>query len=256
MRILPAGSDLKNRVPKFTGKAVSVAAPREKLDTTVKNKNSAANGFIITAALIAVIAASWKLGKNTAFGKKLRNLFKSQKTVKPEPKPVQTIEKPKFLYHMTSLENYNSMLAEGKIRKSMFGDGVFFSDINDLRTKYSKPQIEGMINWYGGKRVGEGGPVSLGDIVLLKLPVTPEEESMLCWRRIRFAGDKAEEGDGVWNAFADFNSEELKKIHNYPLEFLYKGEVPLNKVQRAAQININEIAGDNMVNEFWTRTGV
>ena len=126
--------------------------------------------------------------------------------------------KPAFLYHITTLENYNSMLVDGKVKKSRFGNGIFFSNIDDLKNKYDKKVLEGMLNWYGGKRTSEGGPASDGTIVVLKLHVTPEKEAVLSWRRIRFAGESPNIIDNMWIPFLKFDSNIFDRLHKYPLE--------------------------------------
>ncbi len=162
--------------------------------------------------------------------------------------------KPAFLYHITTLENYNSMLVDGKVKKSRFGNGIFFSNIDDLKNKYDKKVLEGMLNWYGGKRTSEGGPASDGTIVVLKLHVTPEKEAVLSWRRIRFAGESPNIIDNMWIPFLKFDSNIFDRLHKYPLEYLYGEELPVNELQKVAEVNIRALSAANPVQDFWTKT--
>lgn len=246
-----------SNINKFAFSANSISAEnRARISAKNDNSDTGKNGKLLPASIIGTAVAAAGIGLYIKFGKGNSLIARITGIFRPQNNSGKEIVRPKYLYHMTTLENFNSMIKDGKVKKSMYGDGVFLSNIEDLKNKYKSKAFEGMLDWYGGKCAGQGGPISKGTIVLLKLPLTPENEKMISWRRIRFAGDKAEKTDGIWNSFADFESENLKKIHNYPLEYLYGAEIPISNLQKAAEINTNELSAGNKVKDFWQKIGL
>lgn len=250
MKIYPIYSP-KFKSTYFTHKQDANSNPAEKDKSSLNQKLQNNNKYIIAGAGIASIATA------LIFRKSIIKIFSGNSINKTDSvSPIQEIIKPKHLYHLTSLENYESMLRDGKIKKSSLriGDGVFFSDMNDLKNKYPAYNLTTMIKWYGGKALAIGGPKSSSNtVVLLKFPIKEESQNLLKWRQIKLPLQDNILISDKWNKFEDFCSDELKNLHEKPLEYLYQQEIPINEVKKCVEININELPEDNFLSKFWEK---
>ena len=181
---------------------------------------------------------------------KISKAIKSSKVQLPQENVV-TVQKPRFLYHMTSKENYDSICADGCIKKSRIDDGVFLSDENTIKNKYDDNTLKRMVQWYGGYMQNIGGPQSQSHkIVILKVPVNPEEENLYKWRAIRLVGADNEGLSNEWINFADIGKEELNQLWQRPLEFLCKNEIPAEKFEKIAEIDLTTLPQREFVTRF------
>lgn len=162
-----------------------------------------------------------------------------------------TIQKPQFLYHMTSIENYNSICADGYIRKSIIDDGVFLSDKNTIRNKYDDNTLKRMIKWYGGYMQHVGGPISQSHkIVILRIPINKSEENLYKWRPIKLVGANNDGLSDTWINFSDIGKEEFNRLWQKPIEFLYQKEIPIDKIEKIAEIDLTKLPQRNSISKF------
>lgn len=185
----------------------------------------------------------------------------SRVTNSPIIQPLQNIAeesiKPEYLYHMTSKENFESICADGVIRKSVFGDGVFLSDKDTIKNKYDDITLERMIKWYGGYMPQQGGPVSDSHkVVILRMQVKPEEESLYKWRPIKLLGADNSGLTDEWINFTDIGKEGFSSLWNRPVEFLYCNEIPVEKVEKIAEIDLTTLPQDNYISKFKELTNI
>ncbi len=159
--------------------------------------------------------------------------------------------KPKFLYHMTSMENYESICADGFVKKSVLGDGVFLSDKFTIKNKYDDNTLMRMINWYGGYMQNFGGPASQSHkVVILKFPVNQSEENLFKWRPIKLVGADNNQLSDEWLNFADIGKEELMSSWQRPVEFLYKNQIPADKLEKIAEIDLSQLPKQDFISSF------
>ncbi len=159
--------------------------------------------------------------------------------------------KPKFLYHMTSKENYESICADGILKKSVFGDGVFLSDKYTIKNKYDDNTLMRMIYWYGGYMPNYGGPVSQSHkVVILKFPVNQAEENLFKWRPIKLVDMDNSQLSDEWLNFTDIGKEELMSSWQRPVEFIYKNEIPSDKLKKIAEIDLSQLPRRNFISKF------
>ena len=185
----------------------------------------------------------------------------SRVTNSPIIQPLQNIGeesiKPEYLYHMTSKENFDSICADGYIKKSFFGDGVFLSDKDTIKNKYDDITLERMIKWYGGYMPQQGGPVSDSHkVVILRMQVKPEEESLYKWRPIKLLGADNSGLTDEWINFTDIGKEELNALWSRPVEFLHCGEIPAGKCEKIAEIDLTTLPQDNYISKFKELTNI
>lgn len=185
----------------------------------------------------------------------------SRVTNSPIIQPLQNIAeesiKPEYLYHMTSKENFESICADGYIKKSFFGDGVFLSDKNTIKNKYDDNTLTRMVRWYGGYMPEQGGPISPSHkVVILRVPVKAEDESMFKWRPIKLIGADNSELSNEWINFTDIGKEGFSSLWNRPVEFLYCNEMPVEKVEKIAEIDLTTLPQDNYISKFKELTNI
>lgn len=165
------------------------------------------------------------------------------------------ITKPEYLYHMTSLENYNSMLRDGIIKKSKpeLGDGVFLSNYSDLRKKYDKNTLTRMVRWYAGMNYS-APPAPSKTVVLLKIPISAIDSNVLRWRQISLRNMAPVSQE--WVEFSKFADKNVEDLHNLPLEYLYEKEIPMNLVEKFAQVKVDDLPSGNIkdfTKAFWAK---
>lgn len=206
-------------------------APAVAANTDIPQKESNKKEYKLLIIGAAAIAA----GAACIFRGKISNLFSRK------------IKKPQKLYHMTSLENYNSIVRDGCIKKSSIDDGVFLSTIDDLKNKYPKDDFQRMLRWYGSQDIYRAGSAS-NKIVLLEIPITePEKLSFrpICLRRSYLPREYD------WSPFSDFGKD--SEIHQKPLEYLYRGEIPTSAISKVREFSTRNIDPSNLVKEFWKK---
>lgn len=155
---------------------------------------------------------------------------------------------PKKLYHMTNDENYRSILNDTKINKSssVIGDGVFMSNIDDLKKKYPKETLLSILNWYS-----QGGEK---DIVLIEIPVKNLEPKDLLWRQIGLLESTVKPVSQEWNKFEDFSKTTLTKLHKQPLEYIYRKPIQTDQISKAKKFSVKDVNLDNIDNFFESLT--
>ena len=161
----------------------------------------------------------------------------------------KVIKKPDKLYHMTSLENYNSILNDGFIRKSSADlgngiSGVFISDMNSLKNKCPESALKRMVNFYRGN--------SSGKIAILEFDVSEiGDASRLKWRPIWLREIPDSGNYQTWNTFDDFTSKRLKHLHKKPLEFFYPDTIQASKIKSVKIVDVSALNENRFVENFW-----
>ena len=167
----------------------------------------------------------------------------------------KVIKKPDKLYHMTSLENYNSILNDGFIRKSSADlgngiSGVFISDMTSLKNKCPESALKRMVNFYRGN--------SSGKIAILEFDVSEiGDVSRLKWRPIwlREIPDSGNYSKAKFQKvlliFDDFTSKRLKHLHKKPLEFIYPDTIQASKIKSVKIVDVSALNENRFVENFW-----
>lgn len=157
---------------------------------------------------------------------------------------------PKYLYHITTIDNYKSMLRDGVVNKSdsRMGDGVFFSSISDLKNKYGQ-NLNSMLAWYSGKFTRGLAPKNpSGKVVVLKIPVKGNE-SKIKWRPISLNQFLPESFD--WIDLKSFGEWKHRAKHKKPLEYLYTENIPIGNMTKVAEVDLKDCDNSNIVKTFW-----
>lgn len=245
------GINKSNQVNEGKKQPSNIVQPNEEKNkyVTAKKILPYAAGTVGIITLIALTVAAVKRGRVPRPAETLKGSLLQE--------DVQTSIKPEYLFHMTSKENYDSICADGVIRKSVFGDGVFLSDKDTIKNKYDDITLERMIKWYGGYMPQQGGPVSDSHkVVILRMQVKPEEESLYKWRPIKLLGADNSGLTDEWINFTDIGKEELNALWSRPVEFLHCGEIPAGKCEKIAEIDLAMLTRENFVSRFKELTNV
>lgn len=164
--------------------------------------------------------------------------------------------KPNYLYHITTKENYESMLREGIVRKSRISDGVFLSDIQNVKTKYQRENVESLINWYTGRNANwaDGGPISpSGTMVVLELPLDKSPNELFKVRKIALFNQDNSQLDRSWSKVSDFSESEFREFSATPLEFLYCDEIPISSMKKIKEIPRNKLNQNDLAGSFFAK---
>lgn len=155
---------------------------------------------------------------------------------------------PKYLYHMTSYENYLSIKNDGIIHKSnpIFGDGVFLFEMNNVKNTFPKTALNRILDWY-----------SLGPskkVALLKIPVDNDKSSaLLKWRYLDMPETSSKIKNTDWKTLEDYSEPNTKHIFS-PLEFIYTEEIPTSKIDSVRIVDINSLKPiKDKITTFWEK---
>lgn len=176
---------------------------------------------------------------------------------------------PKYLYHFTTLNNYNNMLKSGKIITGVEQNtdikGIFTVDMNNFinnwgyRDEHGMPLDEKLI-----KRIALCND---GNVVLLRIPTEKLDPSAFKVRSQNVIFDMFSKVENVcnsdWRAPIDImvddypdeyshmnfgvnlsNAQEFLD-NNHALEYIYQKEIPITDVALVASANLNQITGVN-----------
>lgn len=153
---------------------------------------------------------------------------------------------PKYLYHMTSEDNYRKIMQDGILKKSNIDDLVYFSDIKNLINDSQKYNLENMLKWYSGLHPQANAPrFSNQKIVFIKVPVDSVGLDNITFRSvnvINYADDKIER--------QAVTKDNLSRWKDYPLEFLYEQNVPTSKTSLVNTVDIGSLNEENIVKNF------
>lgn len=202
-------------------------------DKKINVKNIAKYGLIAAGVAVGLLCAV----KNKKIINNINSIFFNKN------KP-QTFEKPKFLYHMTSQDAYNSIMRDGKIKISNIDTqpGVFLSSADDLKKKYNLNDILGMINFYDGGNWANPSPHRHnGKVVILQIPVKKLDNDMINFRNVSLRRSDCEQIEKNWQNFKNFSKSGFSEIIKKPLEFLFKDEISSDKISKVIEIDTNKI---------------
>lgn len=141
---------------------------------------------------------------------------------------------PEYFYHMTSRENYDSMLKEGYIKKSSTGEGIFLSDLESLAHKYPVEDLEGMVKWYAGVYPDQNAPkYPSNTVVLLRIPTKNLKNELTSVRRIKLVsqGKANYKISSEWINAEKVPSDKLKGLEENAKEYLYGDTLPVSDIQ-------------------------
>lgn len=175
-------------------------------------------------------------GKKGFLGEKIKDILSKIIISSNNSKP----ETPKKLYHLTNDEYYESIMSDKFIKKSKpdIGNGIFMSNIEDLKFKYPKKSIESMFNWYS-----ENGNKEL---VLLEIPVENLDSNKINWRQISLVESPIKPKSQEWNKLKNFSDTNLADLHDKPLEFLYNDVIEINNITKVKRFKLSEVDLDNV----------
>ena len=179
--------------------------------------------------------------------KKISQLFQNAITSKQAE-----IKKPEFLYHITSKECFNSIMNDGIIKTSRFDSSVFMSDLNNLQNKTPKNSVLRMINYYDGGSILNPSPHKHnGSVIVLKIPVNELNQNLLGFRRIPLVGQDNSSISTEIIPFSNYLSESSRELIEKSLEFLYRDEIPVNKISKIYEINTSNIESNAFLKDFF-----
>jgi hypothetical protein len=148
---------------------------------------------------------------------------------------------PEYLYHMTSKENYESMLKDGHIRKSSMADGIYLSDIKSLITKYPIEDMEGMVKWYAGHSPLKGSPKSPSNtVVLLRIPTKDLKNKLTSVRRIQLMsqGEANDKISQEWLNAEKVPTDKFEDFDKNAKEYLYGDTLPIKNIELINSVKI------------------
>lgn len=178
---------------------------------------------------------------------KRKNIAEVFSTLFNKDKPT-TFEKPKYLYHMTSKAAYESIMNDGKINMSNMDEvlGVYLSSADDIRCKYTKNDLLGMINFYDGGNWANPSPHEYsGKVYILEIPVEKLDNDSILFRNISLRREMPEVFEGNWQRFKDFSDDRFSEIIKNPIEFLFRGEISTDKISKVFEIDSNRTYTDD-----------
>ena len=182
--------------------------------------------------------------------KKISQLF--QNTITSTTSKQAEIKKPEFLYHITSKECFNSIMNDGIIKTSRFDSSVFMTDLNNLQNKTPKNSVLRMINYYDGGSILNPSPHRHnGSVIVLKIPVNELNQNLLGFRRIPLAGQDNASISTEIIPFSNYLSESSRELMEKSLEFLYRDEIPVNKISKIYEINTSNIESNAFLKDFF-----
>ena len=161
---------------------------------------------------------------------------------------------PEYLYHMTSKENYESMLRDGQVNVSAFEGSVFLSDIKSLVGKYSDVDSKRMIKWYGGLFKEDYAPKSASKtVVLLKIPTASLDKNSVFVRKIGLVNQEEFENEFLTQKknLYEVSEEEMDGVKSNPLEYLHDGSIPISKFSLINSVKIDELSDNTFVSKFF-----
>lgn len=220
----------------FTKKPIVKTQPKIAQKTDSSKNNSKINKKLVIAGVAALSIMAVAIAKRKKIAEVFSTSFNKDKAI--------TYEKPKYLYHMTSKDAYDSIMSDGKIKVSNMDEvrGVYFSSADDLRHKYTESNLSKMLRFYGG--VGNYADPTphrySGKIYILEVPVEKLDNDSVLFRNISLAGDKPEAFEHNWQKFKDFSDDRLKEHIKNPIEFLFKGEVSTDKITKVYEIDTDK----------------
>ena len=150
---------------------------------------------------------------------------------------------PRYLYHLTTKENYNSMLKDGCIKAFHDVDpttnlnGVFLFDMINFVKKWSStgPIADFLKNPLPlSNALILKTSVKTPEIVLLKIPIKNFPLEKLRCRVQNF-------GSGITSEHADNGDPATNRKHftrkKFALEYIFRGNIPINEVSKIGEIN-------------------
>lgn len=232
----------------------------------LSNKKNNTKKYIFAGIGIASIIIA--IAKHKQIGKFIDNIFNKTRNVQQAPLENNVINNinnqintllgngetvPKYLYHMTSKENYASMLQDGVIKKSLIENGVFLTDFKSFALKYPIDDLKGMVKWYGGLYPGAAQFGSASNtVVVLKIPTESLQKDLTMVRKIRLQSNGAMNNSISleWAKAHDINVDDYKILEKYPLEFLYNSEIPVSNIQIVNEVQLNNLNEGNFAEQF------
>ncbi len=162
---------------------------------------------------------------------------------------------PRYIYHMTSKANYESMLNDGFIKlgesKLHIDKGIYAFDLCNFFKRWKKDKDWGyddlqrailrhIVRWFQSASSGKG------DLVILKIPTSKLDSDKLFVRSMNRLF-KFEESQESFNELSFSLQKHLRgctpakeaplyKRRKEAIEFIYKDNIPLENVQRIGNI--------------------
>ena len=126
------------------------------------------------------------------------------------------------------------------------------SDLNNLQNKTPKNSVLRMINYYDGGSILNPSPHRHnGSVIVLKIPVNELNQNLLGFRRIPLAGQDNAFISTEIIPFSNYLSESSKELMEKSLEFLYRDEIPVNKISKIYEINTSNIESNAFLKDFF-----
>lgn len=146
---------------------------------------------------------------------------------------------PRFLYHITSKKNYESMLKSGEIRTSHDAyldsnlEGVFMFDLKNFAKRWTSTffkfkEADEKFN------LGSALVCKNSDIVLLKVPTRKMNVDKL---KIRVQDDTKVNYHTLNGDSAKFQT--LYTRRKKPIEYIYNQNIDISDVQKIGEVNLN-----------------
>ena len=193
-----------------------------------------------------------KLSEEAGWGiyEKLMNRLQSNKWIGANiEKQVGKHKIPRYLYHVTTRPNYESMLKTGTLRVSDpggLGSGVYMFELQNMINHY------GNHNGYRGlERLLEQASLHGGDeLVLLRIPTSKLNASRLAIRDNGAPINLIPSQFNVTNFIGDSAvSSKLYKQRKVGLEYIYPHDININNVSEIGSAKIKPLIEGNMISD-------
>lgn len=103
-----------------------------------------------------------------------------------------------------------------------------------------------MINFYDGGNYENMSPHRhTGKVYLLQVPVNKLNNELINFRNIWLGDSNPELIERSWQKFEKFSEPEYSEIIKKPLEFLFKDEIPTDKISKIIEIDTNKAFSEN-----------
>lgn len=162
---------------------------------------------------------------------------------------------PKYLYHMTSEDNYNKIIQSRLLKRSEIDDSVYLFDVKNLISSSQQNKLSSMIKWYAGTHPQNNAPrFSNRNVVILKIAVDDLSNNNLSLRsigRINYADDDIIPRQPINELKKNLNH--FKELQNFPLEYLYSENIPTSKITLLNKVDVGLINENEIVPQFFRK---
>lgn len=168
---------------------------------------------------------------------------------------------PRYIYHLTSEANYNSMLKDGFARitedKFFVEKGLYAIELSNFFKRWGKNKSWGyedlqrallrqVVHWFSSAGKGKG------NLVILKIPTAKLDSDKLTIRsqNCLFENEKCfnQVSGSVRNHLRGFTPSQeapLYKRRKHAIEYIYSEDIPMKNIQRIGNIvNISDLRKD------------